>query len=118
MDLKIVEINDQKIAELIAQDVVINDIRDAMDLMANADYQEAKRIIIEEKHLPKDFFDLRSGMAGEILQKYAIYRMKLAIIGDFEKFKSKSLKAFIVECNRGDSIFFVPDRKTALRKIS
>jgi len=45
-------------------------------MMANADYQGAKRIIMEEKHLNSDFFDLRSGMAGEILQKYSNYKMK------------------------------------------
>ena len=32
--------------------------------------------------------------------------MKLAIVGDFDKYESKSLKAFIYECNRGKDIFF------------
>jgi hypothetical protein len=116
--LKILEINNQKIAEVMAEEVVVNDTQDALDMMANADYQGAKRIIMEEKHLNRDFFDLRTGLAGEILQKYSNYRMKLAVIGEFEKFKSNSLNAFIVECNRGNSVFFVPDKRTAISKIA
>jgi len=42
----------------------------------------------------------------------------LAIIGDFEKFSSKALNAFIVECNRGNEIFFVSDIKTAIKKLA
>ena len=56
-------------------------------------------------------------MAGEILQKFSNYRMKLAIIGEFEKYKSKSLKAFITESNRGNLIFFAPDRDATISRI-
>jgi hypothetical protein len=67
------------------------------------------KIIIKEKNLAPDFFNLKSGLAGDILQKCVNYRMKLAIVGKFDKYNSKSLKAFIIECNRGNQFFFVPD---------
>ena len=35
--------------------------------------------------------------------------MKLALVGKFDKYNSKSLKAFLIECNRGNQFFFVPD---------
>ena len=76
-------------------------------MMVNAGYMEAQSVIMNEQHFNQGFFDLRTGMAGEILQKYVNYKMKLAIIGDFEKYQSDSLNAFIVECNRGNSVFFV-----------
>jgi hypothetical protein len=43
--------------------------------------------------------------------------MKLAIVGDFEKFGSNSLNALIVESNRGKQVFFVPDVETAIVKL-
>ena len=43
--------------------------------------------------------------------------VKLAIIGEFEKYKSESLKAFIRESNQGKQVFFVSDRDTAIAKI-
>jgi len=30
-----------------------------------------------------DFFDLSTGLAGEILQKFVNYHVKIAIVGDF-----------------------------------
>lgn len=118
MELKILEVDHQIIAEVIADEVVINDDRDALDMMVNAGYLEAQSVIMHEKHLNEGFFDLRTGMAGEILQKYANYNMKLVVVGDFEKYQSNSLNAFIMECNRGNLAFFVPDRETAIGKIA
>lgn len=117
MQLHILERKNQKFAEIISDSVVIRDIRDALDLMADANYHEAAGTILREKHLPPTFFDLRSGLAGEIVQKCATYQMKLAIIGEFEKFQSDSLKAFIIESNRGRLIFFVSDLETAIAKL-
>ena len=75
-------------------------------------------MILNETNLRPEFFELRTGMAGEILQKFSQYSVKLAIIGGFEKNKSKSLKAFILESNRGNQIFFVPDRDTAIARLT
>ena len=55
----------------------------------------------------KDFFDLKNGIAGEILQKFSNYRVSLIIVGDFSKYASKSLNDFIYESNKGRHINFV-----------
>jgi len=36
--------------------------------------------MLDEKDLSADFFDLRTGLAGEVLQKFTNYRARLAII--------------------------------------
>lgn len=118
MELKILEVKGQKIAELVADEVVVNDAQDALDLMADAGYHGARSIILHERNLNPDFFSLRTQLAGEILLKFTSYRVKLAIVGDFGKYQSRSLQALIRESNRGNQVFFVPDRKTAVTKIS
>ena len=118
MELNILEVKQQKIAEVISDEIVINDIQDALDVIANANYLGAESVILCEKHLNPEFFELRTRLAGEILQKCANYHMKLAVMGEFGKFKSQSLQAFIVESNRGNLAFFVPDRETAIAKIA
>lgn len=100
--------------EVVADEVKIESIRDALDLMANAG---SDRLVIHEASLPASFFDLKSGLAGDILQKFVQYGMTVAIVGDFEKYNSKSLNAFIIECNRGRSIFFVGDEEEALKRL-
>jgi hypothetical protein len=71
-------------------------------------------MILHAINLPSEFFDLKSGFAGEILQKFSNYRMKLAIIGDFSEIKSKSLRDFIRESNNRRTISFVSSIEEAL----
>ena len=54
-------------------------------------------------------FDLRSGVAGEIAQKFVNYRLKLAIVGDLidHLARSEALRAFVRESNRGRQLWFV-----------
>ena len=118
MELKIFEVNQQKIAEIESKQLVINDERDALDIMADASYQEAMSVILYETNLNPAFFELQTGLAGEILLKFTNYRMKLAVIGEFEKYKSNSLQAFMSESNKGNQIFFVPDRESAIVRLS
>lgn len=114
MNINIIEHDGTQIAELDSEDIVISSFQDGLDLMGNAYYQGIHSIIAYENQFSSDFFDLKTRVAGDILQKYATYNIKLAIIGEFEKFESNALNAFILECNRGNSIFFVKDRDDAL----
>lgn len=108
----------QLIAELTDGSVIINYVQDAVDLLGELGEQDCSRIIIKEGNLHKDFFDLKTGLAGEILQKFSNYHVSLAIVGDFSKFQSKSLKDFIRESNRGNAIFFVDNKDAAIKKLS
>ncbi len=67
-------------------------MQDALDIMVTADEKGARKIIMYEKNIHPDFFLLRTRLAGEILQKFTNYMVNLAIVGDFDKYNSKSLK--------------------------
>ncbi|MCB0639401.1 MAG: DUF4180 domain-containing protein [Lewinella sp.] len=107
-------ISDTKIAELISDQVLIQHSQDGLDLLGNLYYQGFDKIILHEKNLTPAFFDLRNGMAGEILQKFSNYRVRLAIIGDFSGHASKSVQDFIRESNRHGHINFVPTQAEAI----
>lgn len=117
MNFEIFETDGVRIAEVLTGETVVETIQDTIDLMANADYQGARSVIIHAEQLTDEFFNLSSGLAGEVLQKYANYRFKLAIVGDFSGYESNALQAFIIECNRGNHIFFVADRESAIENI-
>ncbi len=110
------EVDGQVVAEL-TPDSVISTTQDALESMADAYYQGAEHIIWHQRNLTLEFFDLNTGLAGEVLQKFSNYRLKLIIIGNFQAFASSSLEAFITESNRGRQIAFVADKDTALAKI-
>ncbi len=105
------------IAEVLTDSETISSPEEMLDLIAEISFHGSDRMIIHEKSLHPDFFDLKSGLAGEILQKFSNYRVKLAIAGDFSEIRSKSLKDFIRECNRGKTIFFVNSINDALSRV-
>jgi hypothetical protein len=111
-------VDNKIIAELIDENVVINETQDVLDLLGESGSHDCGRIIIYEKNLNPDFFNLKTRFAGEILQKFSNYNVKLAIVGDFSKYRSKSLKDFIYESNKGKLIFFADNLNTALLKLS
>ncbi len=109
------KINNIEIAEVISDKILIQKPDDALDLIGNLYYQGFDKIIIYEKNLTPDFFDLKNKIAGEILQKVSNYRMKLTIIGDFSNLKSKSLNDFIYESNKGNQVNFKESLQEALK---
>lgn len=95
----------------------IVDIDTMLDIMADARYNGSGIILLHARSLPEGFLDLRTGIAGEVLQKFSNYRMKLAIIGDFTGIKSRSLSDFIRESNRTGHIVFVSSVEEAICRI-
>ena len=53
-------------------------------------------------------------VAGEVLQKFVNYKMRLAIVGDFSHYTSKPLRDFICESNKGSQVGFWPTEEEAL----
>ena len=115
MKIKIHTIDDRKIAEIISDDIVLQTVEDAVDLIGNMSYQGFDKLIIHEENMIPDFFELKNKIAGNILQKFSQYSMPLAIIGDFEKYESKSLNDFIFESNKGNQINFVTTVEDGLK---
>ncbi|WP_312117884.1 DUF4180 domain-containing protein [Brevibacillus reuszeri] len=119
MKITKVESNGINIAVVHSSEIVIEDVQSALDLMATVKYEaDCERIVIDKANLIDGFFDLKTRIAGEILQKFITYRVKLAIVGDFSVYTSKSLKDFIYESNNGKDIFFMPTEQQAIEKLS
>ena len=114
MEIKTHKIEDTKVAEIITDKVILRSTEDGLDLLGNLYYQGFDKIIIHEKNITPEFFDLKTKIAGEILQKFAQYQMPLIIVGDFSKYKSKSLNDFIFESNKSQQINFIKDLSNIL----
>lgn len=119
MNLNVIHVGKETVAEVGAEEPVVRTPQDALDLLATAQYRhEATCLLLREGHLTPAFFDLKTGLAGDILQKYTNYKMKLVVVGDFAGVTSRSLEAFILESNRGRQVAFMPDRAAALGHIA
>ena len=107
-----------KIAVVSSPDTVITDVQSALDLAMTVKYESGcANIAIVKEAVAEDFFVLSTRLAGEILQKYTNYGIRLAVFGDFSKYNSKALRDFIYESNQGKSFYFQPDQAGAIDKL-
>lgn len=91
----------------------------ALDLAMTVKYESgAERLAIDKRVLGEDFFILRTGVAGEILQKFINYHVKAAIYGDYSRYTSKPLRDFIYESNNGKDVFFTASREAAVERLA
>ncbi|MFC6062948.1 DUF4180 domain-containing protein [Streptomyces ochraceiscleroticus] len=90
---------------------VIADERDVLDIIGNASYQGAQWVVIPAERLDERFFQLRTRVAGEIVQKFVNYRTGLVVLGDISRHTeaSSALQDFVRECNRGRQTWFLTD---------
>lgn len=118
MEIKFHIRNDKKIAEVISENLLIQNASDSLDLMGNLYYQDVDKIVLHQKNITPEFFDLKNGLAGEMLQKFSNYRVRLAIVGDFSNYTSKSITDFLFESNKMGQINFVPSVDDALAVLA
>lgn len=95
--------------ECAAEGAKLRNDRDAVDLVGAAWDRNAAWIVVPIGRLDPDFFQLSTRIAGEIIQKFVNYRLRLAILGDMSRqvTESSALRDFVREANRGDQVWFV-----------
>lgn len=108
------DIDGQQFAE-IAKDTVITDAQQFLEISMNL---PTERIILHKENLDPSFFDLRTGVAGEILQKVVNYRLRLGIVGNHFAYESKSLNDFIRESNKSNRIVFTETVEAAMKRLA
>jgi hypothetical protein len=83
---------------------------DARDVIVAA-FSQADVVAVPADRFDDRFFTLRTGLAGEIMQKFVNYRVRLAVVGDISRHlaASTALQALVRESNRGNHIWFVAD---------
>ncbi|QUH00708.1 DUF4180 domain-containing protein [Saccharopolyspora erythraea] len=84
--------------------------QDVLDLIG-ATYFGAEVVAVPVSRLDERFFTLSTRFAGEVMQKFGNYRLRLAVVGDISRHlaASSALRALVHESNRGEQVWFVPD---------
>ena len=119
MKITSIKENNVEIAVVSSSETLITDVQSALDFMATVTYETGcDRIVLNKSALCEDFFNLKTKLAGDILQKYVNYHVKIAIVGDYSVYTSNSLKDFIYESNKGNNIFFLANEKQGIEKLS
>ncbi|MFD9353048.1 DUF4180 domain-containing protein [Streptomyces sp. NPDC060031] len=104
-------INDVPVLMCAAEGEAIRGEGAVLDLIGDAGYQGAEWVVIPAERFDDAFFRLRSRVAGDIVQKFANYRLGLVVLGDVSRHveSSSALRDFVRECNRGRQTWFLAD---------
>ncbi|MWA06685.1 DUF4180 domain-containing protein [Actinomadura sp. LD22] len=84
--------------------------QDALDLIGAA-FAGARVVAVPAARLDGRFFSLGTGLAGEVMQRFVNYRLRLAVVGDLSVHlaASPALRALVRESNAGGHVWFVAD---------
>jgi PadR family transcriptional regulator, regulatory protein AphA len=88
---------------------------DVLDLLALCAEVGTNKLLFPAGSMADKFFDLSSGLAGEISLKLSTYRIKTAFVVDLDLVPSQRFREWAAECNRGNEILFSADLYKAER---
>jgi hypothetical protein len=119
MNMEHLKDNGIDIAVISSEEKLIVDTQSALDLVMTVKYEtNSTNIVMNKSVVCEEFFILSSGMAGEILQKFINYHVRIAIYGDYSQYTSKPLRDFIYESNHGNNFFFVSTKEEGIRMLA
>ena len=75
------------------------------------------RVLLGEDQMDPAFFDLSSGVAGDLVQKCVNYRIRVALVAPDLSRRSERFREFARESLRGRAFVVVPSREEALARL-
>lgn len=93
---------------------VLENEQDALDIAAVCSENETSLLLLKHKNLSPDFYDLKTGLAGAILQKFMNYRIIAAAVIPPE-YISGRFREMVIESNRGTRFRVFAIEKDAIK---
>jgi hypothetical protein len=120
MNTSLVESNGCRMLTLSASGPLLGSAGDVIDIIGQSLSQGATVIVVPVERLDPAFFQLRSRLAAEFVQKIVNYRLRLAVIGDVSAHSAASTawRDFVREANRGSCVWFLQDYDALVAKLS
>jgi PadR family transcriptional regulator, regulatory protein AphA len=114
MTCTVINMNGTTILELASGGGLVQSERDALDLVSACGEHDCSKLLIDAACFSEDFFRLRTGLAGAVLQKFTNYRIQAAVVAPPGAASQGKFRDFMLETNRGNQFRIVEDREAAL----
>ena len=85
-----------------------------LDLLAWGTENNTNLFLLDDTDLAPELYDLKTGLAGEILQTLSNYNARLAIVGSFDMVVGKRFRELMLESNKGSQLPFAQSRDEAI----
>jgi hypothetical protein len=101
MNVRIIETDGIVYIEGISDKILIENERDAVDIVGLCGEHDTHRLMLHADNLTDQFFDLKTRLAGDVLQKFANYGIKTTLVLPPDFIQQKRFGEMSVEANRG-----------------
>jgi len=102
MNYRLIEKGHNKYIECASVETSLHNEQDALDLIAACIENSTYLLLLHAQVFSDDFFNLKSGLAGNVLQKFINYRVKTAAIISSELKVKGKFKEMLAESNQGN----------------
>lgn len=86
VNYQVLESRGKKYLYILGESALIQKESDVMDFISLAIEHDTRFMVFDNNILSEDFLNLRTGLAGAVLQKFANYNLKAAVIKDDQNF--------------------------------
>ena len=77
------------------------DLDDALSIVAASYEMNTNKVLLRDRQLPPDFFELQTQFAGEFIQKLVNYEITVACVFENDRRFSERFREYIGEAKRG-----------------
>ena len=102
MNYSVIEKNNKKYIQYASSDSILRTESDALNIIGACYEKDIWLLIIHEEALSEDFYNLRTGLAGAVLQKFMNYQIKAAVIIKNKEKISGRFREMALEANKGN----------------
>jgi len=113
MELEVHTIDGQQVAEGSPGQLLVGNGSAVDEVLEFCFAHRVRLVLLHSDNLADDFFDLRSGMAGIVLQKFRTYRRQVAIVLSPTRELNDRFRELIAEENQGPYVRFFAELGTA-----
>ena len=113
MNYKIIEKDNKKYIEVISSTQPMSTENDALDLVSLSSEFDTGLLMIHYDVLSEDFFNLKTKAAGNMIQKFVNYSIKVVVVLPAELILKGSFKKMYTETNRGNHFRMYQDKDEA-----
>jgi PadR family transcriptional regulator, regulatory protein AphA len=101
VDYMIREKDSKQYVEYISENKHIKNEQDALEIVGICYENKTNRLMLHEANISSEFFDLSSGVAGNILQKFINYSIIAVAVLEPETVNQGKFREMVIEVNRG-----------------
>lgn len=118
MNVFIHDINGTQVAEVQSEGIMIRSARDAADIARELLARGISRLILRERNLSPEFWQLPNGLAEGILEEFTRKSVVVAFAGKLDRNRSESIAALILERHLNNQAFVADSVESAKMRFT